>query len=132
MKLMKEATVPVYEYKCSECDGKLEVLKKISDPDPKTCDKCGGNMKKILFPAGIILKGPGFYHTEYGKGKKQQADWRNGSNRSDSDRDNGSASDKDSSSDDKSSKSPEADKKPSATGDRATNNTAGKSRKETE
>lgn len=64
--------MPFYEYECTECGKKIEILKKMNDPDPTNCEECSGALKKLLFPAGIILKGPGFYHTEYGKGKDRK------------------------------------------------------------
>ena len=35
------------------------------------CPKCGGPVKRIFHPVGIIFKGSGFYTTDY---KKKQAD----------------------------------------------------------
>lgn len=60
----------LYEYRCLNCEKKIEIIKSMSAPDPEKCEYCGGQLKKLLFPSGIILKGSGFYHTEYGSGKE--------------------------------------------------------------
>ena len=31
---------------------------------PSTCEKCGGQLRRVFFPAGIIFKGSGFYKTD--------------------------------------------------------------------
>ena len=31
---------------------------------PSTCERCGGELRRVLFPAGIIFKGSGFYKTD--------------------------------------------------------------------
>ena len=32
------------------------------------CPECGGSIRRILFPAGIVFKGSGFYKTDHGSG----------------------------------------------------------------
>ena len=31
---------------------------------PSVCERCGGELRRVLFPAGIIFKGSGFYRTD--------------------------------------------------------------------
>ena len=31
---------------------------------PTTCQQCGGTLRRILYPTGIIFKGSGFYSTD--------------------------------------------------------------------
>jgi hypothetical protein len=31
---------------------------------PSACERCGGELRRVLFPAGIIFKGSGFYKTD--------------------------------------------------------------------
>jgi predicted nucleic acid-binding Zn ribbon protein len=33
-----------------------------------TCPACGGHIRRVLFPAGIVFKGSGFYKTDHGPG----------------------------------------------------------------
>lgn len=34
------------------------------------CPECGGHIRRVLFPAGIVFKGSGFYKTDHGSGAK--------------------------------------------------------------
>jgi putative FmdB family regulatory protein len=62
--------VPIYGYRCANCGHELEVLQKVSDEPLKVCPKCQGKLTKMLYPAGVIFKGSGFYSTDYkGSGK---------------------------------------------------------------
>ena len=37
--------------------------------DPLTiCPKCGQHIRRVLFPAGIVFKGSGFYKTDHAHG----------------------------------------------------------------
>jgi putative FmdB family regulatory protein len=56
--------VPTYQYVCTECGGQLEAVQKFSD-DPLTVhDDCGGKLRKVFSPVGIVFKGSGFYRTD--------------------------------------------------------------------
>jgi len=37
----------------------------MSDEPLKVCPKCQGKLTKVLYPAGVIFKGSGFYSTDY-------------------------------------------------------------------
>ena len=37
----------------------------MSDEPLKVCPECQGKLTKILYPAGVIFKGSGFYTTDY-------------------------------------------------------------------
>jgi putative FmdB family regulatory protein len=59
--------MPLYEYQCVDCDRALEVLQKVSDPDPVTCSHCGGKLERQLSAPAIRFKGAGWYVNDYGK-----------------------------------------------------------------
>jgi putative FmdB family regulatory protein len=62
--------MPTYGYKCTECADTFEILQKITEDALTTCEKCGGRLKKLIYPVGIAFKGEGFYVTDYkGAGK---------------------------------------------------------------
>jgi putative FmdB family regulatory protein len=66
--------VPIYEYKCDECDHRLEKLQKISDEPAKTCPECGEDgLRKLVSAAAFKLKGTGWYETDF-KDKKPKTD----------------------------------------------------------
>jgi len=56
--------VPTYQYVCTECGGQLEAVQKFTD-DPLTVhEACGGRLRKVFSPVGIVFKGSGFYRTD--------------------------------------------------------------------
>ena len=57
--------MPLYEYQCTKCGERTEIIQKMSDPPYTHCPKCGGEMKKLLSPPAIQFKGSGFYKTDY-------------------------------------------------------------------
>ena len=66
--------MPIYEYKCDECDHRLEKLQKISDEPAKTCPECGEDgLRKLVSAAAFKLKGTGWYETDF-KDKKPKTD----------------------------------------------------------
>jgi putative FmdB family regulatory protein len=62
--------MPTYGYRCRSCGNEFEVLQKISDPPLETCPKCAGKLDKMVYAAGIIYKGSGYYNTDYKSGSK--------------------------------------------------------------
>ncbi len=60
--------MPTYQYVCTECGGQVEAVQKFTD-DPLTVhDACGGRLRKVFSPVGIVFKGSGFYRTDSRKG----------------------------------------------------------------
>jgi putative FmdB family regulatory protein len=65
--------MPTYEYACTECGDRTEVVQSISDAPPTTCTVCGGPLRKVFSPVGIVFKGSGFYRTD-SRGKPARSD----------------------------------------------------------
>ena len=65
--------MPTYEYACTECGARTEVVQSIADPPLTTCAVCGGRLRKVFSPVGIVFKGSGFYRTD-SRGKPAKAD----------------------------------------------------------
>ncbi len=59
--------MPIYEYECTQCGCRTEVVQKVGDPPLRTCTKCGGALKKLISSAAIQFKGSGWYITDYAK-----------------------------------------------------------------
>jgi putative FmdB family regulatory protein len=57
--------MPTYGYRCGSCGHEFEIRQGITDEPLSTCPKCGGKLSKMLYPAGIIFKGSGYYTTDY-------------------------------------------------------------------
>ena len=58
--------MPIYEYRCSSCNDDLEVTQKITDAPLKECPKCGGALEKLVSQSSFVLKGGGWYASDYG------------------------------------------------------------------
>jgi putative FmdB family regulatory protein len=56
--------VPTYDYQCLSCGTVTEVIHAMSESGPAACEHCGGKLRRVLYPAGIIFKGSGFYRTD--------------------------------------------------------------------
>jgi putative FmdB family regulatory protein len=113
--------VPTYQYACTDCAEPLEVVQKFSDDALTVCPSCGGRLRKVFSPVGIVFKGSGFYRTDSRKDQKSaepalaSANGKSG--------DGGSGSDSGSSSGDKG-----GDKKtPVGSGSSASSSTSGSS-----
>ena len=56
--------MPTYEYECTACGQHIEVFQRFSEDALTTCGNCGGALRKVFHPAGIVFKGSGFYATD--------------------------------------------------------------------
>jgi len=56
--------MPTYEYGCTACGQHIEVFQRITEDPLTTCGACGGPLRKVFHPAGIVFKGSGFYATD--------------------------------------------------------------------
>jgi putative FmdB family regulatory protein len=56
--------MPTYEYECTVCGQHIEVFQRFSEDPLSTCGVCGGKLRKVFHPAGIVFKGSGFYATD--------------------------------------------------------------------
>jgi putative FmdB family regulatory protein len=121
--------VPTYQYVCTECGDQVEAVQKFTDDPLTVCDNCGGKLRKVFSPVGIVFKGSGFYRTDSRSGSSSStvssssssADSSSSSSDSSSAKsstsDSGSSSAKTSDSS-KSSSSGDAKPKPSSAGEK--------------
>jgi putative FmdB family regulatory protein len=65
--------VPTYEYECAACRRVFEIRQRISEPPLTTCDVCGGSVRRLLSAAPFILKGEGWYVTDYPSESRKKA-----------------------------------------------------------
>jgi putative FmdB family regulatory protein len=66
--------MPIYEYECGSCGGRFEVTQKFSDPLLSTCKLCNAaGVRKVLSPTSFVLKGSGWYVTDYASGDRKKA-----------------------------------------------------------
>ena len=57
--------MPTYEYLCQTCSHRFETWQKMTDEPLTTCPECGSQIRRVLFPTGIVFKGSGFYKTDH-------------------------------------------------------------------
>lgn len=68
--------MPIYEYRCGKC-GVFEVMQRITDASLKKCPTCKGKVEKIVSRSSFVLKGSGWYATDYpkkGEAENKKAD----------------------------------------------------------
>jgi putative FmdB family regulatory protein len=65
--------VPTYEYECPQCPRVFEIRQRISEPSLTTCDRCGGSIHRLLSATPFILKGGGWYVTDYPSEARKKA-----------------------------------------------------------
>ena len=56
--------MPVYEYACTACGERTEAKQGFDDPPLEDCPHCGGKLRKLYSPVGVVFKGSGFYSTD--------------------------------------------------------------------
>lgn len=56
--------MPIYEYACTACGERTEAKQSFTDLPLDTCEVCGGKLRKLYSPVGIVFKGSGFYSTD--------------------------------------------------------------------
>jgi putative FmdB family regulatory protein len=65
--------VPTYEYQCDKCRQIFEIRQRISEPALTVHDGCGGPVHRLLSAAPFILKGEGWYVTDYPSEARKKA-----------------------------------------------------------
>lgn len=68
--------MPLYEYQCDKCKTVHELFMNLSDKDPQHCDNCGAkdSLKKIMSRTHFVLKGQGWYETDFKQKNNTKAD----------------------------------------------------------
>src|SRR3989337_2915500 len=74
--------MPIYEYACTACGERTEARQSFTDPPLDTCPVCGGSLRKLYSPVGILFKGSGFYSTDSNSSSSSQKSAEKGSKRS--------------------------------------------------
>jgi putative FmdB family regulatory protein len=56
--------MPTYRYRCEKDGEEFELWQSIHDDALTSHPGCGGAVTRVFAPAGIVLKGSGFYRTD--------------------------------------------------------------------
>ncbi len=57
--------MPIYEYQCKRCSKVTEKIEGTGDRRLAKCPSCGGKVERLMSPGAFILKGTGWYATDY-------------------------------------------------------------------
>ena len=66
--------MPTYQYTCTDCGEPVEAVQKFTDEPLTVCAVCGGRLRKVFSPVGIVFKGSGFYRTDSRNGSVPASD----------------------------------------------------------
>lgn len=61
--------MPIYAYRCLQCEAEPEVIQKMSDDPLTVCEACGGKLVRKVTAASFHLKGGGWYKDGYASTK---------------------------------------------------------------
>lgn len=64
--------MPIYEYQCDNC-GVFELSQRITEDPLKKCPTCKSKVRRLISNTSFMLKGSGWYATDYGRSKKSSS-----------------------------------------------------------
>ena len=64
--------MPIYEYICESCGKYQEIMQKYTDAPLTKCPACNGPMRKLISNTSFVLKGTGWYKTDYASSGSQR------------------------------------------------------------
>ena len=56
--------MPTYAYRCAACEHQFEQIQRFSDDPLRECPACGGLVRRVIQPVGVVFKGSGWYITD--------------------------------------------------------------------
>src|SRR5918992_6389719 len=65
--------MPIYEYLCESCSRRFEVMQRMTEPLLSTCEVCGGEVRRLISQTSFVLKGSGWYVTDYPSESRKKA-----------------------------------------------------------
>ena len=60
--------MPTYHYRCADCQHSFDYFQKFADDPLTDCPECGGPIRRVPQPVGIVFKGSGWYINDSRKG----------------------------------------------------------------
>jgi putative FmdB family regulatory protein len=65
--------MPTYTYRCDSCNHQFETVQRFSDDPLRECPECGGPVRRVIQPVGVVFKGSGWYITDSRSKPKDEA-----------------------------------------------------------
>lgn len=56
--------MPTYAYRCGACEHQFDQAQRFADDPLRECPVCGGLIRRVIQPVGIVFKGSGWYITD--------------------------------------------------------------------
>ena len=56
--------MPLYQYKCNDCETIFERQQRMVEPPVRECPECQGSVRRLITSVGVVFKGSGFYVTD--------------------------------------------------------------------
>lgn len=56
--------MPTYQYACTACEHRFDIVQSFSDASLNECPECAGKLRKLYGSVGVVFKGSGFYRTD--------------------------------------------------------------------
>ena len=56
--------MPTYTYRCDACGHQFEAVQRFTDDPLRECPSCGGAVRRVIQPVGVVFKGSGWYITD--------------------------------------------------------------------
>ena len=66
--------MPLYRYRCLECNHEFEKILSIEESDKIGCRNCEGRVEKIFGDVNIRFKGEGFYNNGSENSKRSESE----------------------------------------------------------
>lgn len=60
--------MPTYSYHCDTGNHDFDIVQRFSDDALTVCPECGGSVRRVIQPVGVVFKGSGWYITDSRKG----------------------------------------------------------------
>lgn len=60
--------MPTYHYRCAACGNSFDAVQRFSDNPLTDCPACGGQVRRVIQPVGVVFKGSGWYINDSRKG----------------------------------------------------------------
>lgn len=84
--------MPIYDYQCTRCGHKAEVMRKISAANIEACPACGAEtFSKQLSAPSFQLSGSGWYATDFKNAGNQAASSKETASKAEADKPEGGA-----------------------------------------
>lgn len=65
--------MPTYQYACTACEHRFEVVQSFSESSLTECPECAGRLRKLYGSVGVVFKGSGFYRNDSRSAEKAEA-----------------------------------------------------------